>query len=341
MDSRRGILMPRTWTVQATIAMPKFIRREAGLPKTIHFLNLFLEQRFLLRGFEILMKCREQITKAHAGEEFTYFALQGVVLDNKNCPYFLESSVSAASGHEAVDQIASYMESITVALTFQLQYPVKIVHLEAHSPKEQGMETVDFSTGPYYRIVKDAVAIFQDSVYTTFDPLLISAKIDDEVDASMRWFAKGMAADAVIDKYAFYWIAFEILASSWAGIDAKTALKCPKCHKPISVCPNCGEDTQTRPLIGERIRRVGVDILKRDEKTIEELYQTRHLVHGTMHLQDTGEMEKLPRLTQQLRALAIDAIKTRLSIPISNPPIGNRNVPIMWSTMSMTLASKE
>jgi hypothetical protein len=129
----------------------------------------------------------------------------------------------------------------------------------------------------------------------TFDSSLICAKIDDEVATSMRWFAKGLAEDAVIDEHAFYWIAFEILASSWPGVDAKTALKYPK-------CPNCGEDTQTRPLTAERISRVGIGILKIDEETIEKLYKTRHLMHGTMRLQNASEIENLSGLTQQLKA---------------------------------------
>lgn len=94
--------MSRTWTIQATIALPRFTSKEAGFPKTINFLNLFSEQHFLLHDVEILMKCREHVTQAHAGEEFTYFALQGLVFDNKNCPSFLESSLSAESGQQAV-----------------------------------------------------------------------------------------------------------------------------------------------------------------------------------------------------------------------------------------------
>lgn len=332
------------------MTMPRFIRKEpgGGFPKEFNPVNLFPEQQFIVReGPEIWMRCKESITIKKPGEAYDVVQISGDIESSyrepTKCPYFLESKANAESGQEAVDKVIGAMEAITDVLTFQLQYPVKIVHLEVHSPSQSvpsEFDMVVYSGTPYYRIVKDAVAVFHDRGYLAFDPYWIQCEMEEEVAAALRWFAKGLAADPVIDKYAFFWIAFETLATRWPEIEAKTYLECPRCRKAIIKCPMCGQNTETGPRIAERIRRVG-RILGRDKDLIFRLYSTRHLVHGTMQLKNQSEIEKLPELTQQLKALVVDAIKARLGIPASDPPLANPLVPITWSTMSMKGTTKE
>ena len=329
--------------------MPKSIRKEpgGGFPKEFNPVNLFPEQQFIREGLEIWMRCKESITIKKPGDAYDVVQISGDIESSyrepTKCPYFLETKVSVENGQDAVDKVIGAMETIRDVLTFQLQYPVKIVHLEAHSPSQSvpgEFDMIVYSGTPYYRIVKDAVAVFHDQGYLAFDPYWIQFDMEEEVAAALRWFAKGLAADPVIDKYAFYWISFETLATKWPGIEAKNYLECPRCRKAIIKCPICDQNTETGPRIAERIRRVG-RILGRDNDLISHLYSTRHLVHGTMQLKNKSEIEKLPELTQQLKALVVDAIKARLGIPASETPSVNRFVTITWSTMSVKGTTKE
>src|SRR5208283_5572101 len=106
--------------------MPRFTLHESGgFPTTIKQLNLYPELCFHHHGFEIWMKCNEEITKRKTEEKYTAVILIDPKMTQKS-PYFLESKISAENGHAAVDIVINAMEDVTDRLTFQLQYPVKI-----------------------------------------------------------------------------------------------------------------------------------------------------------------------------------------------------------------------
>jgi len=339
-------LLPRIWRIHATITMPKFTRMEAdgSFPRVCSTFNLYSEQRLFNHGdIEIWIKCKEPVTH----DSGRYSSVQSnVPPDPSNCPYFLESRVSSEESHEnAINRVISPMETITDFLTFQLNYPVKIIQMEAASPKPNATNEFDvwmYSGPPYPRIVKDAVAVFMEPVATTFDDSQMRFQIDEEVLAALRWFAKGVAGNAVIDKFTFYWIAFESLAMKWPNIgNEQRYLRCPRCQEAIHTCPLCGEETGTGLLIGDRIRYVACNVLGRDAQLIDNLYETRHLVHGTMRLRDPREIEKLPSLTQQMKALALDGLKVRLGITATSPPVFDTGGGIMWGSYCLQVQSRD
>lgn len=156
------------------------------------------------------MRCRESVTSIESPADWVLIETAGEVdagyRNPSSSPYFLEAVVSAESGERAVDGVINLMELITNFLTFQLQYPVKMVHLEACSPSPlvtNESEVVPFTGTPYYRILSDAVAVFHEPAYVSFDVSRIRSDIPQEVEAALRWFAKGVAASAVVDKFAF------------------------------------------------------------------------------------------------------------------------------------------
>jgi hypothetical protein len=202
-------------------------------------------------------------------------------------------------------------------------------------------DVVTYAQTPDYRIPKDAIAVFSDNItYCSFEPSWTQLKPEEEVGAALRWFAKGLGEETLIDKFTFYWIALETLATNWSKIDAKHYMECPRCRKEIPKCPECGESTETSPRIGERVRRVG-DLLGRTREEISTLYSARQLVHGTIRLKSEKEIETLPQLTQQLRALVVDAIKARLGLVKTAPPLVETNVAIMWSTLAVSATAKD
>ena len=321
---------------------------DGRFPKQFNQHNVFPVQLLLDRdGLKIWMKCKEAVTQIKPGENFSLWHISGETAssyrDPTKCPYYLEAKVNANDGSEAVSKVIGEMERITDYLTFRLQYSVKIVRLEAYSPSQStGMfDVVTYAQTPDYRIPKDAIAVFSDNItYCSFEPSWTQLKPEEEVGAALRWFAKGLGEETLIDKFTFYWIALETLATNWSKIDAKHYMECPRCRKEIPKCPECGESTETSPRIGERVRRVG-DLLGRTREEISTLYSARQLVHGTIRLKSEKEIETLPQLTQQLRALVVDAIKARLGLVKTAPPLVETNVAIMWSTLAVSATAKD
>ncbi|MGO9645970.1 MAG: hypothetical protein ACLPY5_14645, partial [Candidatus Bathyarchaeia archaeon] len=136
--------MSRIWRVQANLTMPKFARmgQNGGFPKQIKFLNIFPEQRlFIQQDLEFWLKCKESVTQMKSGEIYKVFRTSGEIAsayrDPTKWPYILECKVNAEKFIQAVDKVIDVMETITCFLSFQLQYPVKIVHLELQSPSQK------------------------------------------------------------------------------------------------------------------------------------------------------------------------------------------------------------
>jgi hypothetical protein len=341
--------MPRDWCIKATITMPKFTRMEAGggFPKQFNQHNVFPVQLLLDRnGLKIWMKCKEVVTQIKPGENFTIWHFgeekASSYREPTKCPYYLEAKVSADNGSEAVSKVIGEMGGLADLLTFRLQYSVQIVHVEAYSPSKSAgiFDVVTYAQTPDYRIPKDAVAVFADKIsYSSFEPSWTQLKPEEAVGAALRWYAKGLGEETLIDKFTFYWIAFETLATHWPGIDAKHCMECPRCRNEIPKCPICGQSTESSPRIAERARRVGT-LLGRTREEIEALYSARHLVHGTIQLKSEKEIEDLPPLTQKLRGLVVDAIKTRLGVAKAAPPLVEPNVSIMWSTLAVTATAE-
>jgi hypothetical protein len=336
-----------TWRVQATITLPKFQKKEphGGLPPKLDFLNVYRERAFPRQnGLEIQLKCNAPITDVKSLQDFAPFETAGDIemayREPARCPYFLETTLSANSGAEAVDGVTNAMELITDFLTFQLQYPVKIVHLFARSLEKSTSgkyEGLDFSGTPPQTILKDAIVIFPTSSCTSFSASMIRTDIPEEVRAALRWFAKGQAASPVLDKFAFYWIAFETLAMKWRWKNGKIGrkyLECPRCGKPILKCPNCGKSTETKLRIGERVRCLGKE-LGRDEKLMNRLWRTRQMFHGEFQFGETSEAHDLAVQTQQLKALLVDAMKRKLNIPSSQAPLVQSSGPLVGGSMYM------
>ena len=325
--------------------MPKFSRKGAqdGLPPALDIVNVYPEQSFHVHGCpEIRLKCRGTVTSVVSPKDYVLVDTAGEIdagyLHPDRWPYFLETVHSAHTGNEAVDAVVNSIELITDFLTFQLQHPVKIVNLNARSMKvaeSGGHEVVLFSGTPYYRILKDAVVNFAEPAYVSFDLSPIQSSIPSEVQVALKWLSKSLAARSVIDKFAFCWIALEILAAKWKmtdGTAAKALLECPRCRKTIATCPNCGKTTETRPRLGRRIQRMGMD-LGREEELMKRLWSTRQMFHGRLSLEDAAEFDELAKQTQQLKSLLVDAMKIRLGIPFSRQPMVPSSVPVTWSTM--------
>ena len=343
--------MPRKWRVEAIITMPRFVPKspDGKFPPTLNVLNVFPEQCLLVHdAVEVWLRCKGPFTKIANTISYNRLEMSGEIeasyREPLKCPYRLQSEVEADTGLEAIDKLIKLMELATDFLTFQLQYPVKMVHLESYSPSPTvsgQFDIVTTSGTPYYKVLKDAVAIFEEPAYVTFDASHIRHEIPDDVAGALRWFGKGVAATSILDKFAFYWIAFETLATRWPDIeDAKRYLQCPRCQEIIGTCPLCGKSTDTGLLVGDKVRRVG-KFLGRDDQLIRDLYETRHLVHGTLPLKEQKELETLPERTRQLKAIVIDAIKARLGIRSVEPPFASTKGFIAWSTMWLRGTTKE
>jgi len=77
----------------------------------------------------------------------------------------------------------------------------------------------------------------------------------------------------------------------------------------------------------------------RTREQIDALYPVRHLVHGVIRLEGQKDIKDVPKATQQLKALVVDALKSRLGIDKPSPPLAQPEVPISWSTVSITMTT--
>lgn len=133
--------MPRKWRVEAIITMPRFVPKspDGKFPPTLNVLNVFPEQCLLVHdAVEVWLRCKGPFTKIANTISYNRLEMSGEIeasyREPLKCPYRLQSEVEADTGLEAIDKLIKLMELATDFLTFQLQYPVKMVHLESYSP---------------------------------------------------------------------------------------------------------------------------------------------------------------------------------------------------------------
>jgi hypothetical protein len=343
----------RLWQVEARITLPRFTQKgkDGALPPTLTPINVFQEQCLDQKdGIEIWLRCDfpESIVSIQNFAPNTLVAFQIITgqedkigqdmgfLQPKQFPYKLVVKVLSDRPEHALNMVIERLDLLTDILTFQLQYPVKIVGLRVFDSSENlrkgdQRECIIYNGTPYYRIAKDAGALYSDPVFMRIDPYQIKTELPEEVEAGLRWFAKGLSAFSVVDKFSFYWIALEILISPIVSSERRFFF-CQKCGYEIQKCPKCDFSTKQHPIIKQKIKSFVVD-LGRKTDLFEKLWQTRQLFHGRVRLKDPQEIEDISRLVSELKAIVVDAIKINLGIMEKEPPFSPTQGPIAWSSM--------
>ena len=229
----------------------------------------------------------------------------------------------AGTPETALSETAASFELLMDDLSFQMQVAVRALMLEVLDvtpPVEVGAERENLLY-PYpigWPYPKFQESQFHGDSITSVVPLLRSVEElkHKRTRAALRWYVKALATPFDVDRFAFLWIALEILCS-----ESSTTVEKPyraSCGHEIGSCPECGKSTsrevQGPTLISFLAEELGVQTV--DAK---ELWRTRQLFHGSNDL-TTESIQPLPRLLLILksavaRGLKITARQPALTLP--------------------------
>jgi len=354
--SQTAIRKERLWQVEARITLPRFMQKgkDGSLPSPLTLFNIYPEQVLDQKdGFEVWLKCDspESIVSIHDFLPGTLAATQIVTghedkigqdlgyLHPERHPYKLVAKVRSDKPEKAIDTIIERIDLLTDILSFQLQYPVKIIKLRVFDISEElhkgdKCELIEFSGTPFYRVAKDAGALYNDPVTLEIYPNQISKDLPEDIEAGLRWFTKGISAFPVVDKFTFYWIALEKLVPHIIPSEERKHFRCQKCNYELQKCPECGAKWPKRPRpLSQKIKLL-VMSLGRKSELFDQLWETRQLFHGRIKLKDFQEISHIARLVSELKSIVVDALKIVLDLSVAEPPYS----PIsgfQWSTMGI------
>jgi hypothetical protein len=171
--------------------------------------------------------------------------------------------------------------------------------------------------------------MYNDPVTMKIDPHQIKiADLRRRVRAGLRWFAMGLSAYSVVDKFIFYWIALEMLVSDIVP-SQKRFFRCRKCGHEIQHCPSCGSSTMHRPTMTQKIRTL-LMAMGRTPELFDQLWQTRQMFHGRAELASLEEVEAIAKQVGELKGIVVKALKANLGIPDMEPPYSPSNISIIW-----------
>ena len=241
--------------------------------------------------------------------------------NRKQSNYLLESIVRAVSPEAALEFIGGKIEAILDMLSFQLQAPIPVTNFEAidvESPLRVGEERDCIFANSFPRIQKDCGFTFMANWATSIDPDLTQAELDENTEASLRWFSKGISSRPIVDQFMSFWIALEILTLPTKPRE-KRFFRCMKCNHEIKSCPQCSYSTQHFPDTKERIESFVTEAIGLGEDMFESLWDARMIFHGRNKL-TAKEVEKISDMTWELRKTVVRALKDKLGIdPARNP----------------------
>lgn len=109
---------------------------------------------------------------------------------------------------------------------------------------------------------------------------LMAKPIPRDVRLAIRWWARGLSADAASDQFQFLWYALEILAEHVKPTN-KVASKCPKCQGDL-LCTTCNAVPLHRPHPKQAIKMlVDKHVKGQPDKFFELIDEARNrLLHG-------------------------------------------------------------
>lgn len=129
--------------------------------------------------------------------------------------YFLECFAKGNDPKVTWDSISGTIELILDKLAFAFQVSVEKVHFEALDmtpPLQIQSEREGLMGNKVPSIQKDSTMQIGDTYGNIISPHLLNAKPEEMVEASIRWYAKGLMTLAIVEKFASYWIALESLS---------------------------------------------------------------------------------------------------------------------------------
>jgi hypothetical protein len=226
----------------------------------------------------------------------------------------LKSSLEAATPSTIIERIDPIVDRLLNTLRFRLLQDVISIALEIveNKPETEPREMLFF---PQYSPLGQGRFQWIGFSYQGGIPNEISVAHSDRVDAAIAWFIRGIRGTNPMDSFAGYWLCLERLASEVP--DISLSMRC--CGFVLSECPNCGKSTKGAPGMRQRLRRMFIDQLGKDEEYFERVWTLRNFVfHGRREV--FTNMLEIATRSHELKAIAVKQIKVAMSIPLEYPP---------------------
>jgi hypothetical protein len=219
--------------------------------------------------------------------------------------------VPAISNKEAIELTTPTLDLIIDDISFQMQAPLKVYELEVIDvtppvavgehresilyPVPNGYDQYKLSRSVSMVAMETVSLIRLRNSYSIF-----SQSAQDALD----WYIKALHAQYDVDRFIFYWIAFEILYRELGEkVEEPTRLRC---QHEIVACSQCGKSTsQVRQAASAQKYMATFGI---DTQTAKKLWDMRQLVHGAKSFRPEKLIE-LATLTQILRYITLTALK--------------------------------
>jgi len=219
----------RLWRMRIWLSLPQKIvaaeppKEKGGAPQRIKMIDIYPEISCLRSTRLTVMLKRSDSTK------------------EKEANYLLECYVKGNTPQVTWDSISGKIELILDKLAFAFQIPIRKVRFEALDitpPVIIQSEREGLIGNEVPSIQKDAKLEMLEDWSNKISPKLLTSSTDEIVEASLRWYSKGLNADSIVEKFAFYWISLEILSSPVTP-KQRIFFKCQKCNHEIQECPEC------------------------------------------------------------------------------------------------------
>ena len=240
----------------------------------------------------------------------------------KEANYLLECYVKGKDPKITWDSISGTIELILDKIAFAFQITIEKVHFDALDltpPIYVQSEREGLVGNELPSIQKDAKLQMLEEWGNKISPKLLTSQTDEIVEASLRWYSKGLTADSIVEKFAFYWISLEILSSPVAP-KQRIFFKCQKCNHEIQECPVCHTSSQHFPDTKERLKLLVTSKLGQPLDVFEKLWIARMMFHGRNKLTEE-EVKELLNNTIELKQITLKALKLRLGLTEYDSPV--------------------
>ena len=306
-----NIKKERLWRIRIWLQLPKKLvaaklpKKSGGFPEQLKAVDIYPERSlFRCKDFTVDLKRSEPLTGIESN-------------------YMLQCFVKGNEPMSAWESIDGKIESILDILSFTLQIPIRKVYFEAldlSPPLVLKGERESLIGNEVPGIQKDTAAHqIGDKWIIGINPKLIVLKLDERVEAALRWYSKGVTSEAAVDKFAFFWIALESLSMP-VKPRQQVFFKCQKCGHEIQKCPKCSYSTKHFPNAKERLKELVVLKLKKPLNLFERLWKVRNMMfHGRTKL-TSDEVKAFLDTTYKLKLVTVEALKLRMGLRENEPP---------------------
>jgi len=300
----------RLWRIRIWLRLPQKIvaaeppKEKGGAPQRIKMIDIYPEISCLRSRRLTVMLKRSDST------------------DEKEANYLLECYVRGKDPKITWDLISGTIELILDKLAFAFQIPIRKVSFEALDmtpPIFVQSEREGLIGNEVPSIQKDAKLQMLEDWGNKISPKLLTSQTEKIVEASLRWYSKGLSADSIVEKFAFYWISLEILSSPVAP-KQRIFFKCQKCNREIQECPECHTSSQHFPDTKERLKALVTSKLGQPLNVFEKLWIARMMFHGRNKLTEE-EVKDLLDNTIKLKQITLEALKLRLGLTEYDSPV--------------------